>query len=544
VVAKLDLVEVKAAPPAPGEQGDLFAQIECCPVDYKAGAPRAGEDANELWPTDRMQLGLQMLLLRDNGYACREGLIYYRATRQRVRLPLTPELESWIRENIESARRTATGPIPPPLVGSPKCVRCSLAPVCLPDETQLLTQSDSIPDPTSRNPSEKTAAAQPPATQPAEHPTTPRRLIAARDDSRALYLNTPGLHVGRSGETLVVKEKDKVLEELRLLDLHHVALFGNIQLTTQAIHALCDAGIPITWFSGGGWFYGLTRGHDLKNVFTRMEQFRLARDPEFSLRIARLFVQGKIRNQRTLLMRNHVEAPTSAVGRLRRASDEALQATGIDQLLGVEGAAAATYFEHFSGMLKTSDALDDPVADPAARQGAKRKTPSPPPSASAPNSSLSFDFVTRNRRPPTDPVNALLSLAYSLLAKDCTLACYAVGFDPYVGFYHQPRFGRPALALDLMEEFRPLIAESVVLSIVNNRILDLGDFVRAGNAVNLTPAGRKKFFQTYEQRLGSVLTHPVFDYKVSYRRAIELQARILARVLTGEIPEYIPLTTR
>jgi CRISPR-associated protein Cas1 len=157
---------------------------------------------------------------------------------------------------------------------------------------------------------------------------------------------------------------------------------------------------------------------------------------------------------------------------------------------------------------------------------------------------FNFHFAHRNRRPPTDPVNALLSLAYSLLSKDCTLAALAVGFDPYVGFYHQPRFGRPAFGLDLMEEFRPLIAESAVLSCINNRAIAEGDFVRAGQAVNLSAAGRKRFFQTYEQRMSSLITHPLFDYKVSYRRALELQARLLAKTLTGEIPAYVPLLTR
>lgn len=157
---------------------------------------------------------------------------------------------------------------------------------------------------------------------------------------------------------------------------------------------------------------------------------------------------------------------------------------------------------------------------------------------------FNFNFTNRNRRPPTDPVNAMLSLAYSMLSKDCTLAALAVGFDPYLGFYHQPRFGRPALGLDLMEEFRPLVAESTVLSCINNRVVTEKDFVRAGQAVNLSAPGRKRFFQMYEQRMSSLLTHPRFDYKVSYRRALELQARLLAKTLTGEIPEYVPLMTR
>jgi CRISPR-associated protein Cas1 len=157
---------------------------------------------------------------------------------------------------------------------------------------------------------------------------------------------------------------------------------------------------------------------------------------------------------------------------------------------------------------------------------------------------FNFNFTNRNRRPPTDPVNAMLSLAYSMLSKDCTLAALAVGFDPYIGFFHQPRFGRPALALDLMEEMRPLIAESTVLSCINNRVVTEKDFVRAGQAVNLTAPGRKRFFQMYEQRMSSLITHPLFDYKVSYRRALELQARLLAKTLTGEIAEYVPLLTR
>jgi len=517
VIAKLDLVEMHATPAADG-QVDLFATLEVVPVDYKAGAPREGVDSNELWPTDQMQLGVQILLLRENGYSCQEGVIYYRATKQRVRFELTPEREAWVREQIAAARRTMIGPIPPPLVASPKCKRCSLAPVCLPDETRLLATAPS-----------NLAVADPAA--PLGISIPPRRLIAARDDQRALYLNTPGLRVGRKDETLTVKAEDKLIEEVRLNDVSHVALFGNIQLTTQAVQGLCDAEIPITYFSGGGWFYGITHGHGLKNVFLRIEQFRLARDPVTVLRLARAFVHGKIRNHRTLLMRNHVEAPAATTNRLREAARDALAATSLEELLGIEGAAAAAYFEQFSGMLKVRDPADDEI--PGAES-----------SISPTERPFTFDFTHRHRRPPTDPVNALLSLAYSVLAKDCTIAATAVGFDPYVGFYHQPRFGRPALALDLMEEFRPLVAESVVLSAINTRMVTPGDFVRAGDAVNLTPAGRKQFFLAYEQRLSSLLTHPLFDYKVSYRRALELQARILAKTLTGEIPEYVPLLTR
>jgi CRISPR-associated protein Cas1 len=243
-------------------------------------------------------------------------------------------------------------------------------------------------------------------------------------------------------------------------------------------------------------------------------------------------VQGKIRNQRTLLMRLHVEAPAPVLARLKQAVQDVSGAASLQALLGREGAAAALYFQHFSGMIKVDAADADELPgleDP--------DLPVEPPV-------FTFDFTRRTRRPPADPVNALLSLAYSLLAKDCTIAALAVGLDPYVGFYHQPRYGRPALALDLMEEFRPLIAESTVLTAINNRMLRASHFVRAGDAVNLTPAGRKIFFQAYEQRMNALITHPVFDYRVSYRRVLELQTRLLARYLTGEIPEYLPMVTR
>lgn len=502
VIAKMDLVEVRSAPVSNAD--DLFSLTvrEVVPVDYKAGAPREGDAGNELWDTDKMQLGLQALILRDNGYTCNEGVIYYRSTKQRVRLPITPELENWVIEKIAESRIVMTGPIPAPLVDSPKCVRCSLAPVCLPDETRLLHLRPVEPAPTEAAPV--------------------RRLIAARDETRPLYLNSPGFRVGCKDEVLQVKDKEKLVEEVRIRDVSHVALFGNIQITTQAIQVLCEQDVPVTYFSMGGWFYGITRGHELKNVFLRMEQFRFARDPITCLALARQFVHGKIRNHRTMLMRNHVEPPESVILKLKRAADDALEATSIEQLLGIEGAAASQYFQHFNGMIKEADAATESQAPPLP----------------------TFNFSTRNRRPPTDPINALLSLSYSMLSKDCTLACLAVGFDPYIGFYHQPRFGRPALGLDLMEEFRPLVAESSVLNCINNRIVTEKDFVRAGNAVNLSPAGRKRFFQVYEQRMSSLLTHPVFDYKVSYRRALELQARLLGKTLTGEIAQYIPLLTR
>jgi len=523
VLAKMDLVESKV------EKEDLFSALEVCPVDYKAGAPKEGETANELWDTDKMQLGLQALILRDNGYTCHEGVIYYRTTKQRVRLQITSELETWILDKIAEARLAIARPIPAPLNHSPKCVRCSLAPICLPDETRMLALP-AIDVQLQVSPRSITSDNGSRCDKKQLIEDRPRKLIAARDDKRALYLNTQGYRVGCKDEVLQVKERDQIIQEVRMRDVSHVALFGNIQISTQAIHALCELEVPVTYFSMGGWFYGITRGHALKNIFLRMEQFRLARDETICLSLARQFVHGKIRNHRTLLMRNHLEPQEAAILKLKRASKDALTANSIEELLGIEGAAASQYFQQFSGMVKVADEMDNPAEQRTAKDASQL--------------AFNFNFSSRNRRPPTDPINAMLSLAYSMLAKDCTLAALAVGFEPYLGFYHQPRFGRPALGLDLMEEFRPLIAESTVLSCINNRVINEKDFVSAGQAVNLTAQGRKRFFQTYEQRMCSLITHPLFDYKVSYRRALELQTRLLAKTLTGEIAEYIPLMTR
>lgn len=563
VIAKLDLVEVTLDAAIEYDRQTLAGRV--CPVEYKAGAPRtnAADGSLEIWDADRIQLGLQILLLKENGYACDEGIVFYRQTRQRVRFSLDAESEVWIRRCILAARACAHGPIPAPLDHSPKCPRCSLVSICLPDETHLLrsTHEDDLASPelqfslpglaTEIATSDPSTLLDALAAEEHSWETWPeprlarpvieggvRRLIAADIDTKALYVNTPGVSITKKGETVIVKEDGEKLAEVRIKDLHHLAIFGSAQISTALIQTLCERDIPISYFSMGGWFYGLTRGHGLTNVFTRIRQFARAADPDQALQVARLFVYGKIRNQRTLLMRNHVEPPQLALRILKHASSAALTATSHASLLGIEGAAALCYFRNFSGMIKGPDEQDEiPGLEEALPQMDNAGgTPAP--------TLFNFDFKTRNRRPPRDPVNALLSLAYSLLARDCTIAAYAVGFDPYVGFYHQPRFGRSALALDLMEEFRPLVADSVVLTAINNRMLGPGDFVQAGDAVNLNTAGRKRFILAYEKRMSDIVTHPVFDYKVSYRRAIELQCRLLARALTGEIERYVPFTTR
>lgn len=571
ILAKLDLVEVEGA--------------IATPVDYKRGSPRKLPDGSLTgWDPERIQLCVQALVLREHGFQCDEGILFFWETRQRVRIAFDDELVALTLETIRGARElVAHRTMPPPLVDSPKCPRCSLVSICLPNETVRCSRTA---DPPSRpwkqgmlfDLGPQFAFSPVDDESPNEKPI--RQLVSSRDERKPVYLNTQGLSIGISGQVLVVKEKDKKIQEIRLKDISQVNLFGAIQVSTQAIQALLGAEIPLVYFSFGGWFHGMTQPVGLKNIMWRREQFRMADRPAFCVGLARELVAGKIRNQRTMLQRNHIEPPANTLRFLRSMIWEAERTTDLQTLLGVEGVAARAYFAEFGGMLKVSRTkpsssstsissaaanaspeaaeLDEAereasesISDESAERGSDNEAslgefPEELSLATraASASGFTFDFMRRNRRPPRDPVNALLSLGYGLLSKDLTILCASVGLDPFLGFYHQPRFGRPSLALDMMEPFRPLIVDSAVLSAINQRMITLDDFISAGDAVALTPRGRKNFYLAYEQRMDQLVTHPMFGYRVSYRRLMEIQIRLLARLLMGEIRRYPVFVTR
>lgn len=476
LISKIDVIE-----------GDATAVM---PVDYKRGA--VPDIPAKAWDADRVQLCAQGLVLRDNGYTCNGGAIYYVESKTRVPVEFNDALIAQTRQAITGVREMARkGVIPPPLEDSPKCFRCSLAGICLPDETNMLAgrvtpDSDAL-----------------------------RRILPARDDALPLYVQMQGARIGKSGEVFEVRAKKEKVAEARIFETSHVAIFGNVQVSTQAIQEMCSRGIPLTLFTTGGWYYGSATGMAHKNVELRIAQYAASADQNKSLALAREMIAAKIDNCRTLLMRNHNDLSDKVSGELKRYSESARNTKEVSSLLGVEGMAARTYFSVFAGMLKNNA-----------------------------GESWSFDFNGRNRRPPLDPVNALLSYAYALLVKDITVTLFAVGFDPYLGFYHTLRYGRPSLALDLMEEFRPIVADSVVIWMINNRVLADEDFIKRGRAVALKSEARKKFIAAYERRLDALIIHPVFGYRISYRRVLEVQARLLGRFLTGEIAEYPSFRTR
>lgn len=461
------------------------------PVDYKRG--KRPHVAGGVYEPERVQLCAQGLLLRDHGYVSEEGAIYFAASRERVPVPFDPPLVERTMEAIEQFNALATqGEIPPPLEESPKCPHCSLVGICLPDEVRFLARS----------------------------PVEVRPIIPADEKGLPLYVQSPRAYVRKDGERLIIEEERKEIATARFGEMSQVVLFGNATLTTGALHECLRREIPVTWLSYGGWFLGHTVGTGHRNVETRTHQYRASFDKNICLTLARRWIAAKIANCRTLLRRNwrgdgEGKAPPELLAALQVDLQSAVRAPSLEVLLGIEGTAASRYFQHFAEMLRNGD-------DPA----------------------LCFDFTTRNRRPPKDPVNAMLSFAYSMLAREWTVTLAAVGLDPYRGFYHQPRFGRPALALDMMESFRPLIADSTVLMAINNGEVRPDDFIRAAGSCTLTESGRKRFIAAFERRMNQEVTHPIFKYKISYRRLLEVQARLLVRHLAGEIPGYPNFVTR
>lgn len=470
LIAKLDLVEA-------GPDGVLV-------VDYKRGKrPHTAAGAHD---PERVQLCAQALLLEENGYRVAGAAIWYAASRERVPVALDEGLRAQTLRAVSELRLAAEGRRrPPPLEGSPKCVRCSLAGICLPDELTFFRR---------------------------RHP--PRPLNPAADPALPLYVQQPGARVRKSGERLVV-EAEEGRTEVPLTAVSEVCLFGPVNLTTPALHALFREEIPVAWFSSGGWLLGHSHGTGGRGGALREAQFRVMLDERACLHLARGLVAAKIRNQRTLLRRNwragrgEAEKPAvlEAMAQLARRAE---QAPSAQVLLGFEGEGAALYFRHLTRMLAPATA--ERFAD--------------------------FAFEKRNRRPPTDPVNALLSFGYALLLRSHLAVLLSVGFDAWRGFYHRPRPGRPALALDAMEPFRPLLVDSVALAALNNGEIGPEGFLYHGPECALKPAARRAFIAAYERRLQQETTHPLFGYRLELRRLLAVQARLLARFLQGEIPEW------
>jgi CRISPR-associated protein Cas1 len=476
ITGRLDLLEED-------EDSNLY------PVEYKKGRKPKGR---EPWLNDKVQLCAQALLMEENGLPFpARGYLYYISSKARVEVPFEDALRAKAINVIEECRiLSRSKDLPEPVNNRNQCIGCSLYPICLPEEEDVIKGRK----------------------------INARCILPSRLDDEILYVNTIGAYLSLSNNQVVVRAPGgETVGDVSLELLQEVVLCGPVQITTQLLHALLHNQIPVHHLSSRGRYVGVTTSLLHKNGLLREAQWRTHFDPIQSLGIAKNIAEAKLTNTRTLLMRYLRDQKTDEDERifdqLKRLIQQVEQTTDLDFLRGIEGMGAKIFFEQFQRFMK-------------------------------PSQRDLFTFTGRVRRPPNNPVNALLSFGYSLLAKDCTGAAVRVGLDPYCGYYHSMKYGRPSLALDLMEYFRQPVVDSMVVSSINNAVFSGKDFMTYQNTCYLNERGRKKFLSQYEMRKKDHVTHPMFQYRLSYERTIELQCRILAKYLLGDMEKYVGVRIR
>lgn len=328
-----------------------------------------------------------------------------------------------------------------------------------------------------------------------------------------LYVTQDDSFIGKTDERLTVRVKKQVLLDVPLIKVDGVVVLGRATVSPAVVIELLERKIALSFLTHTGRYLGRLEPEMTKNIFVRAAQWKAIAPSEPALHVVRGFVRGKLKNYRNTLMRSQREFPElrlqNGITQIEQAIAPIDLTSAINSLRGLEGSGSAAYFGSFNALIRAEG----------------------------------FRFTTRNRRPPMDPVNALLSFGYALLRHDVQSAVNLVGFDPYLGYLHTERYGRPSLALDLMEEFRPLVVDAVVLSGLNRQVISAEDFVSEplSGAVSLMPDGLRAFLRLYEQKKQSRFKHPVLQTQCTYQEAFEIQARLLAKYLMGEIDKYPPL---
>ena len=453
------------------------------PVEYKKGKKPKDRDP---WPNDQIQLCAQALLMEENGLPLpNKGYLYYISSRARVEVVLTEKLTDETRETIARCHEVSRMKAAPPLVDNRnKCFGCSLNAICLPEEEEVAKGKK----------------------------VNARTILPMGLDGDVLYVDTIGAYLGLSGQVIrITAPGGEKIGEASLETLREVVLCGPAQATSQVIHACLKQNIPVHYMNHRGRYLGLATPFVHYHGVMREAQWKAHFDSCRSLELAKTVVWAKLTNMRTLMMRYLREERTDLdkehFRRLHDLRKKAEKAKGTATLRGYEGLGGKIYFSQFGRYIK-------------------------------PDKRSFFPFAQRNRRPPRDPVNALLSFGYSLLAKDCTGTAMRVGLDPYCGFYHTMKYGRPSLALDVMEVFRQPVVDSLVLTCVNNGVFNQKDFYKYQKVCYLSEKGRKKFLAQYQMRKNDLVTHPKFHYRLSYERTIEIQFRLLGKYLLGDIDSY------
>ena len=331
-----------------------------------------------------------------------------------------------------------------------------------------------------------------------------------------LYISQADSFIGKVDERINVKFDKQIIMDVPFIKLDGVVVLGRSTLSPAVVYELINRHIPLSFIDERGHYLGQLQPEMSGNIFIRKAQWQAAGETPQSIHAVQGFVRGKLKNYRQTLMRyqrefNDVDLSKN-ITRIEQVIAAISSTENINSLRGLEGSGSAAYFGCFNSLIRNAQ----------------------------------FSFPKRVRRPATDPVNSLLSFGYSLLRHDVQSAVNIVGFDPYLGYLHFDRYNRPSLALDLMEEFRPLVVDAVVLSILNRQLLTPADFETEplSGAVSLTSEGRKTFLTLYEKKKISEFKHPVMGRKCSYREAFELQARLLAKYLMGTTDKYPPLVLK
>jgi len=481
------LVEMSLESERLGVKGKLDAlrrrDGKLIPYEHKKGRSRKAQAGHEAWPSDRLQLGAYAMLIEEaTGEVIPEGRIRYHGDNVTVRVPVADDLRAEVVRAVARARELAETPLRPAVTTNERlCAHCSLAPVCLPEESR------------------KASARERPAV----------RLFPPDDERRPIHVIGHGARIGRSGDQLQVtpREGDPVREPIH--EVRSVTVHGNSSISAQALHLCSEHGIAVHWFGPGGFYFG-SFWQDDAAIQRRIRQYEALRAGEMRLRLARTLVLARAESQLRFVMRATQGQDRDAIGvampiqGIRHGLAMAARAGTAESLLGCEGQAAACYFQALPTLLVT--------------QVDERMRPR-----------------DRNRRPPRDPFNALLSFGYGLLLREVIQAIRTVGLDGSFGFYHRPRSSAPPLALDLMELFRVPVVDMAIVAAVNRQQFQPDeDFTTAGQQVWLNDIGRRKMIDVIERRMADLWRHPVLDYSLSYRRHIELEVRLLEKEWSGE----------
>jgi CRISPR-associated protein Cas1 len=484
------------------ERWGLTGKIDCVrrrdgmivPYEHKRGrSARSREGVAETWPSDRLQVIAYALLVEEHtGHEVAEGRVRYHADNVMVRVPIDEQARADLASAVARARELQSTVVRPPVVDNERlCVRCSLAPVCLPEEARLAKQLEVPPVLEARQ----------------EHQRL--RLFPADDDRRTMHVMTQGARVGRKGDRFEVTAPEETPQLHPVHEIGQIVLHGFSQITTQALRLCAEQEIGVHWLTTGGRYMGAWVS-GIGSVQRRIRQYQALTDSSLCLRLAQKLAEARARGQLSFLLRASREAGRAvtevrdAIGSIRKLLSPLSRATSMDSLRGYEGSIGAHYFSALPNLIV-------PEAGEAMRPHG------------------------RNRRPPRDRCNALLSYGYALLLKDVTNAILTVGLDPCLGFYHQPRSQAHPLALDLLELFRVPMVDLPVIASINRRQWDEEtDFQVAGQQVWLSDEGRRKFIGIYERRKADQWKHPVIGHSLSYSRLMELEVRLLEKEWMGE----------